>query len=188
MNPVRLPQLIFLSGCRGKNTVMTRLPSFFCFALLTSLSSAVFAQSGSNWSLTPVASGEGQRPEVITAQLLSADGSSLDVVCDSRNENKLSLRFRSPKNIGSSDNLVFVRFDTDPQFRPAKWDRQNNRTASIDDADYVDAFLRQIGPGEREIRIRALNFMNQPIDALFVSKSGSEPINKIKEYCGKPAI
>ena len=163
--------------------MMKRLTIFLCAA---ALSSAAFAQDSSNWSVTQNMRA-GLEEQETSAQLLSTDGSSLAVVCDGSDRHILSIRFTSRKNIGSSDNLVSVRFDTDPQFRPTKWTYQNNRAASIDDTTYVDAFLQQVGAGEREIRIRALNFMNQPIDALFVSKNGADSINKIKEYCGKPA-
>lgn len=157
------------------------------FLCVAALPASVFAQNDSNWSFVQFSGMNGEKLRA-SAQLTSADGSSLAIICDKLSGDMLSLRFTSRKNIGSSDNLVAVRFDTDPQFRLIKWTHLDNRTASNDDPDYVDAFLRQVGSSEREIRVRALNFKNQPIDTLFVSKSGAESVNKVKEYCGKPAI
>lgn len=153
---------------------------------MASLVPSALAQEISNWQLFlhDNESGKGQKAG---AKLISGDGSTLTVTCEDVAAQRIAIRFLTKRNIGSSDNLVIVRFGTAPQFRATRW-TYHNREATIQDSGYVEAFMDELDSGEQEIRVRALNFSNQPIDALFVSRNGAETINKIKESCGKSAI
>lgn len=147
---------------------------------------SAFAQETGNWQLFLHGNESGKEQKAV-AKLISGDGSTLKVTCEDVAAQRIAIRFLTKRNIGSSDNLVIVRFGTAPQFRATQW-TYHNREATIQERGYVEAFMNALESGEQEIRVRALNFSNQPIDALFVSKNGAEAINKIKESCGKSAI
>ncbi len=150
------------------------------------LPTTLFAQLSSNWAVN-------LRSDPMTdekeggAMFFGTNGSRLLIACNGIVEKTLSVQYLPKGYLGSSDNVVMIRFDNDPPLPATVWTYAKDGAYTVSPA-YVDAFSSRVGSGATLIKVRALNYEDQPIDAAFGSNNGLAAINQIREACGKPAL
>lgn len=165
-------------------TMIRQLKKAFIFSVF--LSTSVSAQTQSNWKMSVVKDAMTDETNA-TASLYSENGDKLLFACNGIVEPTLSVQYLPKKYLGSTENLVTIRFDQDPPLPSVSWEFVGKGAYSTS-VSLVDWFSRQVGDGERNIRIRALDFRDQPIDALFVSQDGKSAINLVRAACGENEI
>ena len=155
-------------------------------AALVMMPTAGIAQLSSNWAVN-------LRSDPMTdekeggAVLFGTNGSRILVACNGLVEKTLSIQFFPKAYLGSSDNVVMVRFDSDAPLPATVWTYAKDGAYTISPV-YVDVFSARVGTGATSIKVRALNYEDQPIDAVFGSNNGLEAINLVRQACGKPAL
>jgi hypothetical protein len=144
------------------------------------------AQSGTSWVVN-------LRADPITdeingsATLPSADGGRLVFACNGVAETTLSVQYLPRRYLGSRPNLVIFRFDSDPALPSVSWEYTSKGAYTLSEP-FIEFFSSQVGDGERSIHVRALNYENQPVDAVFISRGGREAVNQVREACRKPPV
>jgi len=121
-----------------------------------------------------------------SATLVSPNSDRLVFACNGVGETTLSVQYLPRGYLGSSPNLVTIRFDRDEPFTSVLWEYTSKGAYTVSEP-FVEFFSSQVGDGERSIFVRALNYEDQPVDALFISRGGREAVNRVREACGKPA-
>lgn len=154
-------------------------------AVVAVLPIAGMAQLSSNWAVNLRSDPMTDKKEG-GAVLFGTNGSRLLVACNGLIEKTLSIQFFPKSYLGSRDNVVMVRFDSDSPLPATVWTYAKDGAYTINPA-YVDAFSVRVGTGATSIIVRALNYEDQPLDAVFVSNNGLVAINQVRQACGKPA-
>jgi hypothetical protein len=157
-----------------------------CLLFLALVSTPLFAQEQSNWQMSVRV--DAMTDEVnASAALYSDAGDKLLFVCNGLVEPTLSVQFLPTAFLGSSDNVVMIRFDSDPPLPSATWTFVGKGAYTISEPS-VEWFSRQVGEGTRLIRVRALDFRDQPVDAAFNSVNGLTAIDAVRAACSKPKV
>ena len=144
------------------------------------------AQVASNWGVS-------LRQDPITdeviggATLFGTNQSRLIFACNGLVEKTLSVQFIPRGYLGSSDSLVTLRFDSDRPLPATVWTYTSSGAYTILPT-LVEAFAERVGTEPVTITIQALNYEDQPVNAVFGSVDGRSAINKIRQACGKQPL
>lgn len=159
------------------------------FALLGQVPLAVAPSSATtdtNWS-TKIDSDAVTGEKVGSARLPSSDGRSiLSLACNGIEERQLSLQFLSRDYLGSSSNYVTIRIDQDQALPETAWEYVGRGAYTTNEA-LIALVVRQIAADEHRITVRALDFENQPHDAVFLSRNAALALSKVIEACATPS-
>lgn len=154
--------------------------------LIAALPIAAVAQITSNW-------GVNLRQDPITdevvggALLFGTNQSRLLFACNGLLEKTLSVQFLPRRFLGSTDNIVLLRFDKDRPMPATVWTYTSTGAYTTDPA-FVEAFAARVGSEPLTITVQALNYEDQPVDAVFASLDGRSAINKVRQACGKQPL
>lgn len=122
-----------------------------------------------------------------SARLRSLDGqSTLIFTCNTNNTDQLlSVQYLPGRHLGSRDNVVAVRPDSGDYYS-TQWTYTYKGAYLSEGAEIwvVLGMLRQA----RRFYVRALDYEDQPVDAVFETDGASEPMQKVLAACGKPAM
>ena len=122
-----------------------------------------------------------------SAALSDQFGNRLIFSCNGLTEPTLAVQFLPKKYLGSSGKVVTVRFEPDRPPPSILWEYVSKGAYTVDDK-FIDWFSAQVGDGQRLIRVRALNYEDQPVDAQFLSMNGRTAINQVRAICGKEGV